>query len=234
MISGIKRSTAVVIMHFLMLSSFAQDAAALLDKVKYKLNKVEDYQASGTIKTDVVFMKVPVAPIESFYMKPDRFKLKRSNGVSLLPKGEAGINISSLILAGDYTVLDAGTAVLNKEKLSVLKLIPNAAESGIILTTLWIDAAKHVIRKSSTTTRENGTFDLEMEYGKYASWGLPDKVVFYFNTKDYKLPKGITFEYDDGSKPLELPKNKKGSVTIVYRSYEINQGKGKIAFAEKK
>ncbi|MBU6159100.1 MAG: hypothetical protein KGP35_08725 [Bacteroidetes bacterium] len=224
----------IAIVHLFIHPAIAQDAAALLEQVKSKLNQVEDYQANGTIKTDVVFMKVPVAPIESFYVKPDRFKLKRSNGVSLLPKGEAGINISSLILAGDYTVLDAGTTMLNKEKMSLVKLIPNGAESGIILTTLWIDADKHVIRKSSTTTRENGTFDLEMEYGKYVTWGLPDKVVFYFNTKDYKLPKGITFEYDDGSKPLELPKNKKGSVTIVYRSYQINEGKGKIAFTEKK
>lgn len=232
--SSIKRIFCFGVMLFPIQFSFAQDAAALLEKVKFKINQVEDYQATGTIKTDVVFMKVPVAPIESYYVKPDRFKLKRSNGVSLLPKGEAGINISSLILAGDYTVLDAGTAVVNKEKLSVLKLIPNAAESGIILTTLWIDAGRQVIRKASTTTRENGTFDLEMEYGKYAAWGLPDKVVFFFNTKDYKLPKGITFEYDDGSKRLELPKNNKGSVAIAYRSYQINQGKGKLAFAEKK
>jgi len=28
-----------------------------------------------------------------------------------------------------------------------------------------------------------------MNYGKYADYALPDKVLFTFNTKDYKLPR---------------------------------------------
>jgi hypothetical protein len=32
---------------------------------------------------------------------------------------------------------------------------------------------------------------LEMSYGKYIAYGLPDKVIFSFNTKDYKLPKEL-------------------------------------------
>jgi outer membrane lipoprotein-sorting protein len=68
---------------------------------------------------------------------------------------------------------------------------------------------------------------MEMQYGKFAQWGLPDKVVVTFNTKDYKLPKGVTFEYEAGEKPVskeEALKNKKGKVEITYQSYQINQG----------
>ena len=56
---------------------------------------------------------------------------------------------------------------------------------------------------------------------------LADKVIFSFNTKDYKLPKGITFDYDDGSKKKDDPdklKNRKGRVEISYSSYIINKG----------
>ena len=66
-----------------------------------------------------------------------------------------------------------------------------------------------------------------MTYGKYSGYGLADKVVFSFNTKDYKLPKGITFDYDDGTRRQESPdklKNKKGKVEISYSSYTINKG----------
>lgn len=66
-----------------------------------------------------------------------------------------------------------------------------------------------------------------MSYGKYAEYGLADKVIFTFNTKDYKLPKGITFDYDDGSKkeePADKLKDKKGKVEISYSSYTINKG----------
>ena len=57
-------------------------------------------------------------------------------------------------------------------------------------------------------------------------WGLPDKVIFSFNTKDYKLPKGITFEYEKGDdkKKQEALKNKKGKVEITYSGYTINKG----------
>jgi hypothetical protein len=63
-------------------------------------------------------------------------------------------------------------------------------------------------------------------YGKYSDYALPDKVVFSFNTRDYKLPKGITLEFDESEKPTDLNKlkNKKGKVEIAYTSYIINKG----------
>lgn len=204
--------------------SSAQTAAELVKKVKAKMDRVNDYVAAGKIKTDVVFIKAPVANIKSYYKKPNRFKIKRDGGISLLPKGGVSVNVSSLLLSDDYTAIDAGQTTLNKIPVRIIKLLPLNDNSDVVLTTMYIDEANLLIRKSSTTTKDNGTFDMEMQFGKYAEWGLPDKVIFSFNTKDYKLPKGITLEYDDGSKKQELPKNKKGKVEISYSSYIINKG----------
>ena len=63
--------------------------------------------------------------------------------------------------------------------------------------------------------------------GKYIAYGLPDKIIFTFNTKDYKLPKGVTFDFDDGSKKRtggEQLKNQKGKMEIYMRNYIINKG----------
>ena len=90
-----------------------------------------------------------------------------------------------------------------------------------------IDEKQFLIRKTKTTTKENGTYELEMTYGKYAEYGLADKIIFSFNTKEYKLPKGVTFDYDDGiKKQTETSKtaNTKGTVEISYSSYIINKG----------
>jgi hypothetical protein len=66
---------------------------------------------------------------------------------------------------------------------------------------------------------------MEMTYGKYAAYGLPDKVVVSFDTRDYKLPKGVTFEYDAGQTAKQPAlQNKKGQVEITYASYQINTG----------
>ncbi|MCU0337116.1 MAG: hypothetical protein MUF12_04560 [Sediminibacterium sp.] len=90
---------------------------------------------------------------------------------------------------------------------------------------MYIDETNLLVRKATTTTKENGTYEMEMQYGKFANYSLPDKIIFSFNTKDYKLPKGITLEFDD-EKPKEKDplKNKKGKVEIKYDNYIINKG----------
>src|SRR4030095_16568987 len=97
--------------------------------------------------------------------------------------------------------------------------------ADIVLSTLYIDEKDMLVKRSKTTTKENGTYELEMSYGKFMEYGLPDRVIFSFNTKDYKLPKGITLDYDDGSqKEADKLKNKKGTVEISYTNYIINKG----------
>ena len=231
-----KRHIGIVAICFILICQlndvFSQDANGLMEKVKQKLLSVKDYSASGMMKTDVIFLKVPLSPIESYYLSPDKFQITRKSGVSLLPKGGIGINLSALILTNDYTIVNAGDIRWQNISLKVLKLIP-LTENNIVITTLYIDPVNYLIRRASTTTKENGTYDLELYYNRYISWGLPDKIFFYFNTKDYKLPKGITFEYDDGTKIKDLPKNKKGKIEILYSSYTINKGIAKARFNSK-
>jgi outer membrane lipoprotein-sorting protein len=65
-----------------------------------------------------------------------------------------------------------------------------------------------------------------MQYGPYAQYGLASKIIFSFNTKDYKLPNGITLEFgdEDPAAKKKLLKNKKGTVEITYNNYIINKG----------
>jgi outer membrane lipoprotein-sorting protein len=207
--------------------SFSQSADVMVAKLKSKLLSVKDYEAKGMLKTDVAFLKLPISSVRIFYKFPDLFRIKKDGGISVLPKGGIRINMNSLITEGNYTSLSAGRIVWKGSDLSVLKLIPNGESSDIVLTTLYVDDKAMLIRRAITTTKDNGTYEIEMEYGKYAQWGLPDKAVMIFNTKDYKLPKGITFEYDASisQKTKEKkPLSKQGRIEISYASYEINKG----------
>ncbi|MEP6685031.1 MAG: hypothetical protein ABJA35_17280 [Parafilimonas sp.] len=209
-------------------SSFihAQDVTDLVNKVKVKLDKVNDYTATGILKTDVAFIKAPVSKVIVYYKKPNHFRLKKNGGISILPKGGISVNMGSVIGPNNFTALDAGEAIINKIKTKVIKLLPNDENSDVVLSTLYINEASLLIYKAVTTTRENGTYELTMSYGKYADYGLPDKVQFSFNAKDYKLPKGITLDFDENTSPDEMNKlkNKKGKVEIDYSSYNINKG----------
>ncbi|MDP2421019.1 outer membrane lipoprotein carrier protein LolA, partial [Sediminibacterium sp.] len=75
----------------------AQDMNALVMKVKAKLEKVKDYTADGKMKTDVAFIKAPIGRVKVFFKSPNKFKLQRDGGISVLPKGGVSINIGSMI-----------------------------------------------------------------------------------------------------------------------------------------
>jgi outer membrane lipoprotein-sorting protein len=202
-----------------------QDVNVLLQKVKAKMDKVNDYEANGKMKTNVAFLKVPVATIKMFFKKPNKLKIKNEKGISFVPKGAVSINLNNVLNGNKYTVIDVGEDKLNSSKVRVVKLLPEDDNADIILSTLYIDEANAVIKKAKTTTKDNGTYELEMTYSKYTEYGLPDKVIFSFNTKDYKLPKGVTFDFDDGTAPKKpVEKNKKGRAEITLSSYIINKG----------
>ncbi len=205
---------------------FAQNEQELINKVKAKLDKVYDYQAVGRMKIDVSFIKAPQSKVKIFYKSPNKFRIKKEGGISILPKGGVSINLNSIASTEDFTIIPSGQSILNSFPVKIIKLLPNDDNNDVVLTTLYIDEKNLVIRKSKVTTRESGTYEMEMSYGKYIDWGLPDKVIFTFNTKDYKLPKGVTFEYDNGEKKdkKDVLKNKKGKVEISYSQYVINKG----------
>lgn len=207
--------------------SVAQDANGLLQKVKAKIDQVKDYEADGKMKTNVVFLKVPVADVKVFFKNPNKLKIKNDKGFSFVPKGAVSLNINNIINNGKYSVIDAGTDKTTGVLLKVLKLLPDDENGDIVLSVLYIDEANLVIKKAKTTTRENGSYELEMVYGKYMKYALPDKISFSFNIKDYKLPKGVTFDFDDGTstkKSAEAVKNSKGKAEITFNTYTINKG----------
>ncbi|HEY5407756.1 MAG TPA: hypothetical protein VIJ92_11740 [Ginsengibacter sp.] len=208
-------------------SAFAQDANTLLQRVRDKLNLVNNYEADAIMKTDISFLKVPQANVKVYFKKPDKLKIRNDKGISFVPKGAVSINLNNIIAGNQFTVIDAGNAIVDNTTTRILKLLPEDENSNVILSTIYVDEKNAVIVKAKTTTKDNGTYDLEMKYGNYVDYGLPDTVVFIFNTKDYKMPKGVTFDYDDAEVKKnsdEKSKGGQGKIEITYLSYKIDKG----------
>ena len=229
-ILGMNLSVPAFILTLFLLPAFvsrAQDANALITKVKEKLALVSDYQAEGVMKTDVSFMKVPESKVTIYYKKPDKFKIKKQDGISIVPRGGGNINLAALFEGNNYTAVPAGKGTVNGAVVTIVKLLPLDEKSDVVVSTLYIDEKEALVKKAIITTRENGTYEMEMQYGRYTSRGLPDTITFLFATKDYKLPKGLAFDYDAGE---QKPKtntsngNQKGKIQISYTSYSINKG----------
>jgi hypothetical protein len=153
-------------------------------------------------------------------------KVKKEGGISLLPKGGVSVTINSLLNNKQYIAIESGVQLYKGKSLQVIKLIPTDEKLDWVIATLWIDAVDALVYKTFTTTKENGTYEITMEYGQYANYGLPSKLIFGFNTKDYKLPNGITLEFgdEDPAAKQKALKQKKGTIEITYANYVINQG----------
>lgn len=216
------------------ITAAAQDVNVLLDKVKFNINKVNDYEASARMITNVSFLKVPDADVKVYFKKPNKLKIKNEKGISFVPKGTVSINLNNILSGGKYTAIDAGTDKLGGVTVRIIKLLPEDDNADVVLSTVYVDEAALVIRKAKTTTRTNGSYQLDMSYGKYAPYGLPDKIIFTFDTKDYKLPKGVTFDFDDGTQnnrsEAEKAKNKTGKAEITFSSYIVNKGVSEEVF----
>src|SRR3954470_19531008 len=90
-----------------------QDAAGLVKKVKARLGKVNDYKAEGRMKIDVSFIDAPPSKVAVYYKKPDKFKVKKESGISILPKGGVSINLGSLLADQDYDIVPGKDITLN-------------------------------------------------------------------------------------------------------------------------
>jgi outer membrane lipoprotein-sorting protein len=217
--------TAMVMAIMMTTSLYAQDANQLVKQVKAKLDKVKDYSASATLRTDVPFLKVPIAEVQVYFKLPDQFKITKEKGVSILPKGGVSVSMQNILNDPSFVAIDAGMESLNGQKVRVVRVLPGNTNAEVVLAILYIDEKNLLVRKAVTTTKDNGTYTVEMTYGKWLSYALPDKTLFTFNTKDYKLPKGVTMEFDDGERPdANRLSDKKGYVEITYLDYKINKG----------
>lgn len=215
-----------------------QDTAAILfEQLRSRLNGIEDYAADVQVKIDVSFMKVPPLKGRLYFKAPDKMKLERGKGISILPKKNTNITLNSMLPMGETTVIDAGKDKVNGRDVRVIKVVPHSDATGIVLTKIWVDETRNLALKTESTTRDNGTVAMDLEYGDYIDKGLPDKVVVHLDVKEYKLPKGVTMDYDTGpsnvSKPQSDAKTKKGVIEIRYINYEINTGLTDSFFDEK-
>ncbi|XZF13978.1 LolA family protein [Chitinophagaceae bacterium MMS25-I14] len=215
-------------------------ADQLFYKLRDKVSTVKDYVADVKMKIDVSFMRVPPLSGKLYFKYPDKIKLERSGGIAILPKKTVNMSLNNMMPAGVTTVIDAGYDTVAGIKVRVIKVVPGNEEADIVLTKLWIDENRVLAMRSETTTRENGTLKMDLEYGRFLSMSLPDKVILSMDVNDYKLPKGVTMDYDEGAGQTEMVQQanhkrvKKGRIQITYLSYKVNTGLEDSFFAGKK
>lgn len=214
------------------------DATDLFYRLRTKIERVKDYVADVRMNIDVSFMRIPPLNGTLYFKAPGKLKLERKGGISILPKKSIDLTLNKMIPLGKVTVINAGTDTVDGKMVQVVKIVPDNDQSDIVLTKVWIDVSQLLALRTETTTRESGTMRMNLEYGKYADMCLPDKVVFIIDVKDYKLPKGVTMDYDGDADIVanksKKPPIKKGKIQVNYLKYQVNTGLTDDVFIEKR
>ncbi len=214
-------------------SVYAYDAEQLYYKLRDKVLQVKDYTADVKMKVDITYMRIPALNGKLYFKAPNKMRMERKGGISILPKKNMNLTLNNLIPNGKVTVIDAGTGTINGKPVRILKVIPEDETTGIVLTKIWIDEAGMLALRTETTTQNEGTVIMDLEYGKFLNYALPDKVKITMDVKEYKLPKGVTMDYSEVEAPPlkdEKVKNKKGVIEITYLSYAVNTGLSDAVF----
>ncbi|MHB8338019.1 MAG: LolA family protein [Ignavibacteriaceae bacterium] len=209
-----------------------KDPDLILKNVKQEFSTVKDYVADIKIKVDVKVLKVPETRAKIYFKQPDKIHIE-SEGFAMIPRKGLDFSPSSL-LKDKYSAFYQKEDFVNGIKTAMIKVIPLEDNSNIILSTLWIDQAKNVIRKIESTTKTNGTFTIILSYNSYNKFPLPDSMTFQFDMSRVDL---VPNEFNDR---IEKKNNKKtlaglvGKVYIIYSNYIVNKGISDSIFEEKK
>jgi outer membrane lipoprotein-sorting protein len=222
-------------------SAQTKDPRKLLDAVRQKFNKVNDYKADALVKLDMSFIKVPEMNAKVFFKKPDKVKVE-AEGFAMIPK--QGLKFSPAdLLKEDFTALYVRSETIDNRKIDIVKAIPNGDSSEVILSTFWVDAAESVIRKVETTSKKGGTTQIELSYDSY-EFGLPSQLKLSFNLGNIQMPVNAPNQSNENEAADTGKKNRrrrglpdgtslKGSVIMTYKNYQVNKGISDSFFIEK-
>jgi hypothetical protein len=205
-------------------------ADKILNEVIQNFSKVKDYIVDIDIKVDVSFLKVPETKATLYFKEPDKIHFESEN-FAMLPK--EGLNFSpEHLLRGNHSSFFEKDTMLDGNDVYIVKVIPLSESANVVLTTLWIDKDKFIIRRIESTTKSNGTFTINLYYNDEINYPLPSKMVFSFNIEKMNIPRGFAGDTEEESKSND-ENSKIGKVYINYSDYRVNTNIPDSVFVKK-
>lgn len=209
----------------------AQTADALIQSVVAKINSVNDYKAELQIKANIPFIKVPIADATIYYKKTDKLKVE-SKGIAILPKQGMSDLTGFLSNTKSYSSVLGEDKTINEHKTKLVSVLPSAENSEIVLAKVYISPSDALIYRTVLTTKSSGTVSIDYEYNHNKQYALPSKLTFTVDIKKFKMPKSVASDIRNNDKKKKYKENEKGTIVLVFTSYEVNKGLSDAIFKE--
>jgi|SRR5690554_2462428 len=205
-------------------SAQKKDPEKIIEQVKEKFAKVEDYVVDVNIKIDVERLKAPDTKAKIYYKQPDKIHIE-SESFALLPKNGLNFSPSALLDADEFTSIYERTDTINGHKTDVIKVIP-------LNKILWIDEKEFIIRKVESSMKIGATYTLDLKYENNFDYPLPSEMIFTFNSDEMNMRNKVMDDTESKSREKQR-RDTKGKVYITYKNYKVNKGIPDSVFEEK-
>ncbi len=198
--------------------SFSQtiNADLILNNIKTKLGRVNDYSANVEVSVKMDFLKMPNSKAEIFFKKPDKFKFN-SSGFAILPKAGFDFNPQK-ILDHDIIAKIVGDTLFDNKLLKIIEITPNVDSLKFSSAVLFIDDVQYLISQISISADRGMNITTKFKYGEQNNYALPSEINVNFDlsniVEDNKTKKGRK----------KIPENFRGDINIKYSNYKINLG----------
>lgn len=221
----------LILVYTFNLFSQTSEPKEILNKVIQHFNQIKDYEVDIKVRVNVDFLNVPDSNAKLYFKQPDKVRIK-SESFALLPK--QGLDFSpAALLKKNYTAFFEKYDNYDGVKVSVIKVIPLGDNSDVILSTMWIDETKNLIRKVETTTKTAGTYMMELKFNKgNYSHVLPSEMLFTFNINQLNIPNSFTGDINGNKNNKKSDKPVVGTVNVYYNNYKVNKGISDSIFEE--
>lgn len=207
---------------FLASVTYAQDANAILGKVRSQFDNINDLRCDVEMKFDIPGVAIDKISGKMIYKKPDKFRVK-TKGLIFLPKQNPFSQLEILSDQSAYMAVAAGTAKSNGIDCNIINVIPtNGGE--LVLMKLLIGIEDGRIHESELTLKREGTVHYFNTYASDSDF-IPTTMEFKADFKRFKMPKAISGDFSSKSAPEDENQSKyeTGRVKMTVSNLELNR-----------
>lgn len=202
--------------------SFAQDANAILDKVRSQFETINDLRCDVNMEFDIPGVAIDKINGKMIYKKPDKFRVK-TKGLIFLPKQNPFSQLEILSDQSAYMAVAAGSATSNGIDCHIINVIPTN-NGELVLMKLLVGKEDNRIHESELTLKREGTVKYFNSYASNTDI-IPTTMEFKADFKRFKMPKAISGDFSSKSAVQDENQSKyeTGRVTMTVSNLELNR-----------
>ena len=197
----------------------AQEIDKDLLRIKERMEEVLHFTAEIVVDVEAPFINMPTKTASMEYNRGEKIKFK-SKDFLIFPKRGLDFTFSELF-EHPFISVDRGFKAIDNQNLKVLSVIPKDEKADMAMATLYLDIENDHIIISEITTKNQGSYTLQMQYN--AAEILPDHIEVSFAIENLKIP--LNFMGSDTKidrKRMKSNETNTGTVKLQIKNYDIS------------